>query len=258
MADRRLLTRRAALAGAAGAGGLMLAGCDGLSRNPSFLRVLAVAERWNLASQRFLLGGGALAREFPASEVSRVFKANGSVNPQGDDYRRLLDGGFADWRLRIHGLVQHPLSLSLPELRALPARSQITRHDCVEGWSAIGGWTGVQLGLLLKAAGVLPQAKYLLFHCGDNLGGPSPQGLYYETIDLADAAHPQTILAYDMNGAPLTTPHGAPLRLRLERQLGYKMAKYIMSIEAVDSFARIGQGKGGFWEDRGYAWYGGV
>jgi DMSO/TMAO reductase YedYZ molybdopterin-dependent catalytic subunit len=258
MSDPSGISRRAALIGAAGAGGLMLTGCDKLSASPSFRRVLATAERLNLATHRLILGPQApLAREFTTADVSPIFKANGSIRPGGEEYARLVETNFADWRLRIDGLVMHPLSLSLAELRALPSRSQITRHDCVEGWSAIGGWTGVQLSLLLKSAVLLPQAKYLVFHCADNLGG-GPNGLYYETIDLTDAVHPQTILAYDMNGQPLPVSHGAPLRLRLERQLGYKMAKYVMRIEAVSSFAHIGGGAGGFWEDRGYAWYAGI
>jgi DMSO/TMAO reductase YedYZ molybdopterin-dependent catalytic subunit len=254
-----IITRRTALIGAAGAGGLLLTGCDKLSRSASFQRVLATAERLNLKAQRLLMPGGVtLAKEFAAKDVSPVFKANGSIHPQGDDYQRLLDGNFADYRLTIGGLVRHPLSLSLDELKALPARSQITRHDCVEGWSAIGGWTGTPLGLLLKSAELLPQARYVVFHCFDQLGGSGPLGQYYESVDLNDAFHPQTILAYAMNGQPLPVHHGAPLRVRLERQLGYKMAKYISSIELVDSYARFGQGKGGFWEDRGYAWYGGI
>ncbi len=254
-----ILTRRTALIGAAGAGGLLLSGCDQLNRSPSFRRVLATAERLNLKSQRLIMGDQKLAREFTAADLSPIFKANGSVNPASDEYRRLRDGGFADWRLKVYGLVSHPLSLSLDELKALPARTQITRHDCVEGWSAIGQWTGTPLHLLVQSAGLLPQARYLVFHCADNLGGPGPNGLYYETIDLTDAAHPQTILAYAMNGQPLAVAHGAPLRLRLERQLGYKMAKYVMGIEAVDSYANIGKGNGGFWEDHGgYAWYAGI
>jgi DMSO/TMAO reductase YedYZ molybdopterin-dependent catalytic subunit len=258
MSDVSRLSRRAAVIGAAGAGGLLLTGCDKLSQSASFRRVLATAERLNLNTHRLILGSRTpLAREFSASDISPVFKANGSIHPGGDAYKRLLDTDFADWRLVVDGLVAHPLSLSLAELRALPSRSQITRHDCVEGWSAIGGWTGVQLGLLLKSAVVLPEAKYIAFHCADNLGGGS-NGLYYETIDLVDAAHPQTILAYDMNGRPLPVAHGAPLRLRLERQLGYKMAKYVMRVEAISSYANIGSGRGGFWEDRGYAWYAGI
>ena len=251
------ISRRAALIGAAGAGGLMLTGCDKLSQSPSFLRVMDMAERLNLKTQRLLMPKTALAPEFTQADLSPVFKANGSFTGTTDEYRRLLDNNFADFRLKVFGLVRHPLSLSLEELKALPARSQITRHDCVEGWSAIGGWTGVQLSLLLAAAQLLPQARYIVFNCADNLGG-GPGGLYYESIDLVDAVHPQTIMAYAMNGQPLPVAHGAPLRLRLERQLGYKMAKYVMSIEAVDSLARIGSGRGGFWEDRGYEWYAGI
>jgi DMSO/TMAO reductase YedYZ molybdopterin-dependent catalytic subunit len=250
-------TRRAAIAGAAGAGGLLLTGCNKLSQSPSFRRVLATAEGWNLSVQRLLLQGDQLAPEFTKADLSPRFKANGSFSGSGDEYHRLRDSGFADYRLTLGGLVGHPLSLSLAELRALPARSQITRHDCVEGWSAIGGWTGVPLGLLLKSAQILPSARYVVFHCFDNLGGGA-DGLYYESIDLKDAFHPQTILAYDMNGAPLPEDHGAPLRVRIERQLGYKMAKYIRSIEVVSNYASFGSGRGGFWEDRGYAWYAGI
>ena len=137
----------------------------------------------------------------------------------------------------------------------MPSRTQITRHDCVEGWSAIGKWTGAQLGPLLQSVGLKPDARYLMFHCADTLG---PDGKYYESIDLIDAFHPQTILAYDMNGATLTEPHGAPLRLRVERQLGYKHAKYVIRIEAVSSFAKMRGGRGGFWEDLGYEWYAGI
>ncbi len=236
----------------------MLAGCDRLNRSPSFQRVLVAAERLNLATQRLMLSDTSLAPEYALGDLSRSFKANGSIHPASPDYNRLLETGFADWRLSFDGLVRHPLSLSLQELKALPARTQITRHDCVEGWSAIGQWTGTPLKLLVAAAGLLPQARYLVFHCADNLGGAGPGGLYYETIDLEDAVHPQTILAWAMNGRALPVAHGAPLRLRVERQLGYKMAKYVMRIEAVDSYAHIGQGKGGFWEDRGYAWYAGI
>jgi DMSO/TMAO reductase YedYZ molybdopterin-dependent catalytic subunit len=257
MSDLTGISRRAALIGAAGAGGLLLAGCDKLSQSSGFQRVLAAAETWNEASQRLLLPKTKLAREFTKADLSPVFRANGTSRPDTDAYKRLLDADFADYRLTIGGLVRRPISLSLAQLKALPSRTQITRHDCVEGWSAIGGWTGVQLGALLTAASLLPQARYIVFHCFDNLGG-GPGGLYYESIDLNDAFHPQTILAYEMNGQPLPVSHGAPLRVRIERQLGYKMAKYIAGIEAVDSFAHMGQGKGGFWEDRGYAWYGGI
>ena len=161
--------------------------------------------------------------------------------------------------IEIDGLVERPAKLSLQELRALPAREQITRHDCVEGWSCIGKWKGVKLSALLDGAGLKPNAKYVVFHCFDALEETlDGSGIYYESIDLVDAFHPQTILAYEMNGVTLPLAHGAPLRLRLERQLGYKMAKYIRRIEVVESFAGLGRGNGGFWEDRGYEWYAGI
>ena len=141
----------------------------------------------------------------------------------------------------------------------MPGRTQITRHDCVEGWSSIAKWTGARLGPLVDQAGLKPQARYLVFHCFDTLDGPMDgKGRYYESIDLIDAYHPQTILAYAMNDRALPVAHGAPLRLRVERQLGYKQAKYIMRIEAVADYAHLHQGAGGFWEDRGYEWYAGI
>src|SRR5690606_8880548 len=157
-------------------------------------------------------------------------KANGSTDVDDPDYKRAAASGFADWKLSIGGLVERPTALTLAELRALPARTQITRHDCVEGWSAIGKWTGAQMAPLLQSVGLKPEARYLVFHCADKL---SVFTNYYESIDLIDAFHPQTILAYEMNGAPLSVPHGAPVRLRVERQLGYKHAKYVAHIEAV-------------------------
>ena len=152
-----------------------------------------------------------------------------------------------------------PASLSLADLKRLPQRTQITRHDCVEGWSAIGQWSGAPLGVILKAVGLAPNARFAVFHCADDLDGSSDgSGLYYETIDLEDAFHPQTILAYEMNDRPLPIAHGAPLRVRVERQLGYKMAKYVMRIDAIEDFSALGRGNGGFWEDRGYDWYAGI
>ncbi|HYD46228.1 MAG TPA: molybdopterin-dependent oxidoreductase [Phenylobacterium sp.] len=252
-------TRRGLIAGAGAAlSGLWLAGCDRLNRSPGAQALIGRGEALTYKAQRALLGGGQLAREFSPGDISPVFKANGTMRPRTPEYEALLAGGFSDWRLAVEGLVQTPLSLSLAELRAEPARSQITRHDCVEGWSCIGQWRGARLGALLEKAGLRDNARYIVFHCADRLGGEGPRGLYYESLDLTDAFHPQTILAYEMNGAPLTVPHGAPVRLRVERQLGYKHAKYVMRIEAVESFAHIAGGKGGFWEDRGYEWYAGI
>ena len=163
--------------------------------------------------------------------------------------------GFADWRLVVDGLVARPLALSLDQIRAAPRRTQITRHDCVEGWSAIGQWTGLPLELLLQRAGITGNARYVVFHCADDFYGTP----YYESVDMIDALHPQTILAWAMNGQMLSVGHGAPLRLRVERQLGYKQAKYVMRVEAVASLAGLGRGKGGYWEDvSGYQWYGGI
>jgi DMSO/TMAO reductase YedYZ molybdopterin-dependent catalytic subunit len=257
-------TRRGLLAGLASGGAFLLSGCDKLSADPTVRRVLGIGEGLNERSQRFLQGRGALAREYSRADISPGFKANGTLMPGGDDYAAHLASNFADWRLRIDGLVQRPMSLSIGDLRRMPARTQITRHDCVEGWSAIGAWTGVPLGMLLKAAGLATTARYALFHCADNLtgepakGGVQSPGQYYESIDLIDAFHPQTILAYAMNDQPLAVKHGAPIRLRVERQLGYKHAKYVDRVEIVDSLARFGKGKGGYWEDRGYQWYAGI
>jgi DMSO/TMAO reductase YedYZ molybdopterin-dependent catalytic subunit len=151
------------------------------------------------------------------------------------------------------------MEFSLGDLRAMPAREQITRHDCVEGWSCIGKWKGVQLARVLERVRLKPEVRYILFRCADDLENtPDGSGRYYETHALEDAFHPQTILAYDMNGGTLPIAYGAPLRLRTERTLGYKMAKYIMRIDAIDTFADIGGGKGSFWADRGYDWYAGI
>jgi DMSO/TMAO reductase YedYZ molybdopterin-dependent catalytic subunit len=219
------------------------------------MKFLDHGEQLTIGAQRLLLAGQPLVREFKASDISRVFKPNGSINPQDPAYLALIESNFANWALAVTGLVQRPLSLTLAQLRALPARTQITRHDCVEGWSAIAQWTGPQLSGLLRAAGLKPNARYVVFHCADNLDGG---GFYYESIDLFDAFHPQTLLAHSMNGQPLAVAHGAPIRLRVERQLGYKQAKYVMGIEVTDSLAHIEGGRGGFWEDRGYEWYAGI
>jgi DMSO/TMAO reductase YedYZ molybdopterin-dependent catalytic subunit len=238
---------------------LLLGGCDRLTQSDSVQRVLRMAESLTMRTQRALLSKGALAREFGEDDLSPVFKSNGTSLPEGEEYARMMATNFTDWRLGIDGLVQRPLSLSLADLQSLPSRTQITRHDCVEGWSAIGKWTGVPLGLLLQTAGLLDNARYVVFRCVDALEQTlDGSGQYYESLDLADAFHPQTILAYSMNGTDLPVAHGAPLRLRVERQLGYKHAKYLMRIEVVDSFASIGLGMGGFWEDRGYEWYAGI
>jgi DMSO/TMAO reductase YedYZ molybdopterin-dependent catalytic subunit len=253
---RRQILSRVALSGAAAG----LAGCDRLSSEPRSRSILEAAENLTRSVQRALLAPrDALAREYGSGDLSPGFKPNGSVDPDDPDYVKARDEHFVNWSLDIGGLVERPMQLSLDALRQLPSRTQITRHDCVEGWSCIGKWKGARLGPILTSAGLKPSARYIAFYCADTLEQTlDGTGQYYETIDLVDAFHPQTILAYDMNDAPLPVAHGAPLRLRVERQLGYKMAKYVMRIAAIDSFAAIGRGRGGFWEDRGYEWYAGI
>ena len=242
-----------------GSGILMLGGCeklfDSLQQNEKFLSVLESVEGGNRRYQRFLTRKGKLAQEFSEKDISRTFKANGNPPPITMDYTADAATGWQSWRLEISGLVERPERLSLAELRALPARTQITRHDCVEGWSAVAKWQGVPLDEIIKRARPTAKAKYVVFHCMDT---DSDGNYYYESLDFVDAVHPQTILAYAMNDGPLAIDHGAPLRLRVETQLGYKHAKYIRGLSFVPSVATIGQGKGGYWEDQGYEWYAGI
>lgn len=309
MSRPRPSRRRFLAGGAAALGGAMLAGCDRVASREPVLSLLDLAEQTNLKLQRLLLRADQPAREYSEADISPLFKANGSTDPADPDYKQLVKSNFARWQLVVDGLVDRPGKFGLEQLRAMPARTQITRHDCVEGWSCIGKWTGVPLAHLLDQVGPKEEARYLVFHCADTMEGadaslegdddgdgqadagsaksaksggglpttndapsrkaaqdqtrgsssPAPRGpKYYETIDMEDARHVQTILAYEMNGQTLPVAHGAPLRLRLERQLGYKMAKYVMRIELVDSFSRFGDGKGGYWEDQGYEWYAGI
>jgi DMSO/TMAO reductase YedYZ molybdopterin-dependent catalytic subunit len=254
--DRRRFLRNALTAMGAG----LLAGCDQLSQTDWAPKVLASAETLSHAVQRVLAPHAALAREYPESAISPVFRANGSTNPQTPEYLKLAASGFDDYRLGVGGLVARPLSFSLAQLRALPQRTQITRHDCVEGWSVIGKWTGVQLSRVLELVKPGDQARYVVFRCFDRMqdGGEEGGTPYYESIGLDDAWHPQTILAHMLNDKPLPIANGAPLRARIERQLGYKQAKYISGIELVDSLDDIGDGNGGYWEDQGYEWYAGI
>jgi DMSO/TMAO reductase YedYZ molybdopterin-dependent catalytic subunit len=247
--------RRFLKSGLGTAAAMLVGGCEPLSRQPWALNVLGLAESLNYHAHRLLLPRDKLAQEFSEAEISPYFKPNGTRDPADEDYRRLAAGNFSDWRLLVDGLVERPAQLSLAELRELPSRTQITRHDCVEGWSCVGKWKGARLGPLLERVGLQPRARFIVFHCADSM---QPGSKYYESIDLVDAFHPQTILAYEMNDRTLPVAHGAPIRLRVERQLGYKMAKYVMRIEAVESFAHLGAGKGGYWEDHGYDWYAGI
>lgn len=238
-----------------GASGLLLSACDRLNNSARFRGVLRSAEKLNMGAQRLISPRDALAREYSEADLSPIFRSNGTALPDTAEYARHLAENFANWRLVVDGLVARPLTIPLQTLRSIPHRVQITRHDCVEGWSAIGKWHGLELSRILDAAGLSTRANYIVFHCADRFGDKP----YYESIDLVDAFHPQTIIAWGMNGHLLPVPNGAPLRLRVERQLGYKHAKYVQRIQAVENLAGIYGGKGGYWEDNvDYEWYAGI
>jgi len=259
-----LLSRRRFLTGASVVTSTAaLSGCDvfdGFVHPQSKVRdILEKANGLTYRVQRILLSSDALATEFAESEIRQPQRPNGVTQPDDMDYMVMAALNFDSYRLTVKGLVETPLSFSLAELMAMPARTQVTRHDCVEGWSCIAKWTGVPLATVLDQAKPKQNARFAVFHCYDTIQKSlSGEIKYYESIDMLDAHHAQTILAYGLNGERLPVANGAPLRVRVERQLGYKMAKYIHTIELVDSFANIGGGKGGYWEDNGYDWFAGI
>ena len=240
---------------ATGVSGLMLGGCDRLNNSSSFRGILRSAEKLTMSTQRLVAPRDALAREYSEADMSPVFRSNGTMMPGTSEYAQHLKENFANWRLAVDGLVARPLSIPLETLKSIPHRVQITRHDCVEGWSAIGKWHGLELSKLLDAAGLSTRAKYIVFHCADRFGDKP----YYESVDLIDAFHPQTIIAWGMNGHLLPVANGAPLRRRGERQLGYKSAKYAQRSEAEESLAHIFGGQCAYWEDNvDHEWYAGI
>jgi DMSO/TMAO reductase YedYZ molybdopterin-dependent catalytic subunit len=248
---------------ATSAAGLALGGCDildGLTESDNRVRnVLEKANSLTYRTQRLLLGNNWLAPEYSESDIRQGQRPNGTTDPDDEDYRALATNNFSSYELAVSGLVEKPQKFKLATLRTMPSRTQITRHDCVEGWSCIAKWTGVPLYLILDEVKLKSDARYVVFRCFDTMEQTlSGNAKYYGSIDLIDARHPQTILAHTLNGKPLPVANGAPLRVRIERQLGYKMNKYIRSIEVVSSFSQMGQGKGGYWEDRGYDWYAGI
>ena len=246
--QNRNLSRRKILIGSLQAAGLLLiSGCEklfnGLQENKKFVSLLESAEEANRSAQRLFTQRNKLAQEFTEQDISRYFQTNGFPPPMTMDYIADAANQWSSWRLEVSGRVRQVTKLSLTELKSLPSRTQITRHDCVEGWSAIAKWKGVPLAEIMRRVQPNPEAKYVVFHCMDT----DDQGTnYYESIDLIDASHPQTILAYEMNDRALPIEYGAPLRLRVENQLGYKHAKYIHKIEFVAELKNIWQGKGGY------------
>ena len=247
-----LLKRRTVLLGS---GAMMLGACSKVHESKAGVRFFEGVENWHQGLQRALTPRNALAPEFAPEDISPFFRGNGSTDPQNDGYPEHAANNFASWRFTVSGLVERPLSFSMDQIMRLPQRTQITRHDCVEGWSAIGQWTGPQLSVFLDLARVRDGANFIVFRCADDY----TQGRYYESVDMVDAYHPQTIVAHRLNGQPLPIRNGAPLRARVERQLGYKHAKYLTGVEAVASLDDIGLGKGGYWEDYGgYQWYAGM
>ena len=248
----RRISRRTWLSGLPALGGLLLSGCSRETFMPPRLRggLVGAADVLTMSTNRLLLSGQQLAREYALSEVADPFPTWNQTNPKNAEYQQHLSEGFRNYRLPISGLVARPLSLSLDEIRSLAARRQITAHVCEQGWSAIGEWTGAPLQRVLEAAGgVTPAARYVVIDTYDG---------WYEGYDLFEVEHPQTILAYRLNGRDLPTANGAPLRLRVERQCGYKNLKFLKSIRVVDSMAGIGKGTGGINSDIGFHWFAGV
>jgi DMSO/TMAO reductase YedYZ molybdopterin-dependent catalytic subunit len=211
--------------------------------------LFGIGETVTYAAHRVLLYRQPLAREFNRSDISKNFPAINTLLPEDDFYRHDMLRGFEGWRLTIDGLVDRPGEFSLTDLKRFPSRTQITEHICEQGWSAIAEWTGVPLSLVLRSAGIQPQAKYVFLTSIDD---------WWDSLDMADAFHPQTLLAYGMNGRDLPVPHGAPVRLRVERQIGYKNLKFVSSITVTDTAKDFGKGQGAQGAENGYSWYAGI
>jgi DMSO/TMAO reductase YedYZ molybdopterin-dependent catalytic subunit len=232
-----------------------LAGCGAigtkLSENDRVHAILDAGENLDLA----LIGTHGLVREYSAGDISREFPINSFDTPADATYAHLIGTAFASFRLVVDGMVDRPLSLSLAQLNAMPQTAQITRHDCVEGWSAIAQWSGVALRDLIARAKPRKGAGFVVFHTFDRDANGVP---YYESLDFPQALHPQTLLALRQNGAPIVPDRGAPVRLKIPTQLGYKSAKWVRHIQVVPSLAHLFGGQGGYWEDQGYQWYAGI
>jgi DMSO/TMAO reductase YedYZ molybdopterin-dependent catalytic subunit len=235
--------------------GAALAACSpvgtALNGSDGFHRAIGAAQGLN----HLAIGSRGLAHEYRDADVDAQFRVNGFDTPSDARYTDYVARHFASYRLVVDGAVENRYAFGLPQLHAIAQRTQITRHDCVEGWSAIGKWSGVRLGDVLDLARPTADAKYVVFRCMDVDPSGTP---YYESLDLQQARHPQALLALRLNDKPLDPAHGAPVRLRVPTQLGYKSAKWIHHIQVVASLRSIDGGGGGYWEDQGYEWYAGI
>ncbi|HVW97100.1 MAG TPA: molybdopterin-dependent oxidoreductase [Mucilaginibacter sp.] len=235
MQKKKLISRRKAIgAGLTAVGGLMLGGCYKKPLPPTYGNLLRMGDLLTYVSERTLLPGQKPVRQFSKTEITS-FPAVGCINPAdpairetySKDYEALKNSNFNDWQLSVEGLVSRPAKYTMADLKKLGEQTQITRHQCEEGWSAIAEWTGVTLSAILQHAGIMPNARFVSIYGYDN---------YAESIDMVDALHPQTLLAYTMNGADLPLQHGAPVRLRIETQIGYKSVKYVHTLKVTDTF----------------------
>jgi len=215
---------------------------------PDCRGVYGPGETLTYAAQR-LLTSHSTAREFPRSMISKTPFAN-AIAPPNDAFKAHQALGFSDWKLTVDGMVARPTTFSLADLRTLPRRSQITEVACEEGWSYIAEWIGTPLHHVLREVGVLPQARYVVYF--------SIEPDWWESVDMADALHPQTFLTMGMNDGDLPVGFGGPLRLRVPRQLGYKSVKFITRITATDSLKGFGKGLGSASPEAGYSWYAGI
>ena len=246
------LSRRNFIAGAGAMSGILLTGCDMDIYTPPEIRsgLMGVSDVLTMASQRLLMSGQGLVKEYETSDITKDFPAWGRTNPEDENYQQMASTSFTDWSLSVGGLVNRPSSFSLQDLKRLPPRTQTTMHICEQGWSAIAQWTGTPLMALLEAAGgVHQEARYVVIDTYDG---------WYDAYDMFDVVHPQTILAYGMNGKDLPQGNGAPVRLRVERHCGYRNLKFLKSVQVVASVKDIGLGKGGLLSDYNWHWYAGA
>ncbi len=249
LSRRKLI--KGGLAAAAGVAGVGVAATIAKSYGlipPDHGGLWGAGETLNYASYK-LLTRHSMAREFARREISKRPLEN-EMAPPNDAFQKLQAGGFADWRLTIDGMVARPGAFSLDQLKGYPSRSQITQLACEEGWSYVAEWTGVPLSHVLEVVGVQPEAKYVVYFSIDPY--------WWDSIDMGDALHPQTYLAYGMNGGELSVGNGGPLRMRVPRQLGYKSVKFVTHLTVTDDLKKFGKGLGSASPEGGYAWYAGI